>query len=133
MSVAGQSTASVSVANTTDSQSTSPVQNIHNSLLRINNLPPSPTRSQQSLNSQQQLQRHQREVAFELKPWHALVLIIFASLGLIILFYLKFYNVVREFYAIACASVLAKVIIYPFLYKSVNMYVHCIQKIHLGE
>ena len=54
-----------------------------------------------------------------LEPWHALVFVLVASGFLVVLFYLKFYNVVKVFYASAAAGALTHILIKPLIARIV--------------
>ena len=55
------------------------------------------------------------EESVELEASHACGFIVFSSIGLLVLFFFKIYNVVKVMYAFGCSGALAQVIIYPLL------------------
>jgi signal peptide peptidase-like 2B len=55
------------------------------------------------------------EESVELEASHACGFIVFSSMGLLVLFFFKIYNVVKVMYAFGCSGALSQVIIYPLL------------------
>ena len=62
-----------------------------------------------------------REESLELSSEHACGFIVFSSAGLLTLFFLKIYNIVKVFYAIGCSSAIFQIIFYPFFYRIISM------------
>ncbi len=72
-----------------------------------------------SENASTRIQPKNDKVPLILEPWHALGFVLLASGGLLILFYFKFYNVVKVFYATAAAGALTHVLIIPLIARIV--------------
>ena len=58
-----------------------------------------------------------QEESLELNAWHAIGFIVFSTMGLLILFIFKIYNVVKIFYAFGCSSATFQVIFFPLFYR----------------
>jgi signal peptide peptidase-like protein 2B len=58
-----------------------------------------------------------REEEMELSMGHALGFVVFASAGLLTLFFLKIYSIVKVFYAFGCSSAIMQVIFIPFYHR----------------
>ncbi|CAB9512429.1 peptide peptidase-like [Seminavis robusta] len=57
------------------------------------------------------------EETLELTVWHALVFVVMASSGLLILFFFKIYRVVKVFYAIGCSKAVSQIIFFPICWR----------------
>lgn len=86
--------------------------------LRRNNNNQQQRQQQRTSNQMQQRSSSSlQEETLQLEPIHALLFIVMASSGLMILFFFKIYNVVKVMYALGCSNAVIQVITYPLLSK----------------
>jgi len=84
---------------------------------------------QNQQNQQRNSNRHaHEEESLELKWYHAVLFLLFASASLLILFYFKFYSVVKVMYGVGCSGSLAHVIFYPLYQFLAKFMVACSAK-----